>query len=236
LGGKNLTKETKIDWELADKIYAREEDKILENMTKEMQNIAQDCSKRGVANSSISRSIMHRAHHKGEEGTRNTSRFIGLETKEDTKPNLVKLFIYSYSHKDENMRDSLETHLALLKRQGLITSWHDRRITAGEEWADQIDKHLEEADIILLLVSADFLASYYCYDIEMKRALERHELCEVRVIPIIILQADWHEAPFAKLQVLTKDAKPVNSWDDADEVWLDVAQGIRRVVEQLRGT
>src|SRR3954447_7241910 len=85
----------------------------------------------------------------------------------------ISLF-YSYSHKDEALRDELETHLSLLRRQGVISGWHDRRIAAGTEWAGQIDRHLEAADVILLLVSAGFLASDYCYDIEMRRALERH--------------------------------------------------------------
>ena len=93
---------------------------------------------------------------------------------------------YSYSHKDEALRDELEKHLALLKRQGLITNWHDRRIGAGDEWRDQIDAHARSAQIILLLISADFLASDYCYDVEMKLALERHAAHEAVVIPIIL--------------------------------------------------
>ncbi|WP_445628750.1 toll/interleukin-1 receptor domain-containing protein [Nostoc sp. DSM 114167] len=82
---------------------------------------------------------------------------------------------FSYSHRDETLRDELEIHLAMLKKQGFIETWHDRRITAGEEFDKAISKNLEEADIILLLVSSDFLASNYCYDIEMQRAMEKHE-------------------------------------------------------------
>ncbi len=81
---------------------------------------------------------------------------------------------YSYAHADEALRQHLETHLSLLRRQGLISEWHDRQILAGDEWARDIDQHLETASIILLLISPDFLASNYCYDIEMERALERH--------------------------------------------------------------
>ncbi|WP_437962115.1 toll/interleukin-1 receptor domain-containing protein [Sorangium sp. So ce119] len=145
----------------------------------------------------------------------------------------IRLF-FSYSHKDEALRDELETHLALLKREGLLQSWHDRRIAAGDEWAGQIDRNLDEADVILLLVSADFLASDYRFDTEMKRALERHDAGQARVIPVVLRKSDWHSAPFARLQALPKEARPVTLWRDRDEAWTDVALGIRRAVEALR--
>lgn len=141
---------------------------------------------------------------------------------------------YSYSHQDENLRNELVKHLSSLKRQGIVSDWHDRMIEAGDEWRRQIDSHLETAEIILLLVSADFLASDYCYEIEMKRALERHEKGEARVIPIILRRVDWTSAPFAKLQALPKDAKPVTSWADRDEAFENIAKSIRRVVESLQ--
>ncbi|AUB39857.1 GTPase SAR1 family domain [Nostoc flagelliforme CCNUN1] len=146
--------------------------------------------------------------------------------------NAVKVF-FSYSHKDEALRDELATHLSMMKRQGVIEAWHDREITAGSEWANAIDDNLELADIILLLVSANFLASDYCYDKEMARAMERHETREARVIPIILKPSDWNGAPFGKLQALPKNAKPVTTWPDQDEAFLNVAQGIRRVVEEM---
>jgi hypothetical protein len=108
----------------------------------------------------------------------------------------------------------LEVHLKLLKRQDIIQDWHDRDISAGTEWARQISTQLETADIILLLISPDFIASDYCWDIELKRAMERHEAGEARVIPIILRQTDWAGAPFGKLQALPKDAKPVTLWPD----------------------
>jgi hypothetical protein len=89
---------------------------------------------------------------------------------------------YSYSHKDETLRKKLETHLSILKRRGVIWGWHDRCITAGTAWAEAIDEHLNTADIILLLVSADFLASDYCYEKAMARAMKRHELREAQVV------------------------------------------------------
>ena len=132
------------------------------------------------------------------------------------------------------MRDALEPHLTLPMRQGFIASWHDRRIIAGQEWKGQIDRHLDEADIILLLVSADFLASDYCYEDEMQRALVRHQSGQACVIPVIIRSVDWSGAPFAELQALPKDAKAVTSWKNRAEAWTDVALGIRHAAEELR--
>lgn len=143
----------------------------------------------------------------------------------------VEVFI-SYSHTDEKLRDQLLIHLALLARQGIITSWHDRRITAGDEWSSEIDKHLDTAQVILFLVSADFLASDYCYGVEVKRAMERHEAGEARVIPIILRASNWGGAPFAKLQALPKDARPVTAYADRDKAFMEVAKGIKSVVEQ----
>lgn len=132
------------------------------------------------------------------------------------------------------LRNELGKHLSLLERQGVITAWHDRDIAAGSDWADQIDQHLETAKVILLLISADFLASNYCYDIELSRAIERHELGEACVIPILLRDVDWGGAPFSKLQALPKNAEPVMNWANRDQAFADVTKGIRRAVEQLK--
>ncbi len=124
----------------------------------------------------------------------------------------------------------------MLRRRGIISDWHDRRIGAGSEWKDQIDRNLELAHVILLLISADFLASDYCYDIEMKRAMERHKTKDARVIPVILRPCDWRDAPFGELQAVPKDARPVTAWSNEDEAWLDVAQGIRSACEELKQT
>jgi hypothetical protein len=144
----------------------------------------------------------------------------------------ISLF-YSYSHKDEALRRKLETHLSLLQNEGVISGWHDRRIAAGEEWDGVISKNLNEAGVILLLVSADFLASRYCRDVEVARAMERHAAGTARVIPVILRSVDWHTAPFAKLQALPRDGKPVTSWKNRDEAFTDVARGIRETVKSL---
>ena len=140
---------------------------------------------------------------------------------------------FSYSHADEALRDQLETQLAMLKRQGVIETWHDRRIGAGEEWAAAIDHHVESDAIILLLVSPDFLASDYCYDIEMRRAMERHEAGEAVVIPVILRACDWFGAPFGKLQAVPKEGKPVTLMPDRDSALLEVAQAIRGAAERV---
>ncbi|GHO91007.1 hypothetical protein KSF_010550 [Reticulibacter mediterranei] len=146
----------------------------------------------------------------------------------------MKLF-YSYAHEDEALRNELEKHLKLLQRQGYITQWHDRQIPPGNLWAEEIDAHLKVARIILLLVSPDFIASDYCYGIEMQEALKRHVANEARVIPIIVRSCDWESAPFGKLQALPKDAKPVKKWSDQDEAFTDIAKGLRKVVGDLAG-
>ncbi|MBD2560091.1 MULTISPECIES: SUMF1/EgtB/PvdO family nonheme iron enzyme [Nostoc] len=144
----------------------------------------------------------------------------------------VRVFI-SYSHKDEHLRDSLATHLSNLQWQGIISSWYDRQLTAGTEWDDKIKTELESADIILLLISPDFIASKYCRDIEIPMALQRHESKQAYVVPVILRPFDWFDAPFAKLQAFPKDAKAVTSWENRDEAFVTVTQGIRTAAKQM---
>ena len=143
---------------------------------------------------------------------------------------------YSYAHADEDLRDELQKHLALLKRDGVIDGWHDREIEAGTDWDGEISKHLEAADVVLFLVSADFLASDYCWEVEVARAMARHKGGEARVIPVILRPCNWTRAPFATIQAVPKDAKPVTRWDDQDEAFLNVAQAIERAAESIRTT
>ena len=142
---------------------------------------------------------------------------------------------FSYSHKDEELRDELEKHLSILKYRGLITAWYDRKIGAGEEWKGELDGHLNSAQIILLLISSDFLASMYCYDIEMRRAMERHNSGEARVIPIILRHAYWKGSPFSMLQALPTNAEPVKdgNWRSIDAAFKDVAEGLEKVINDF---
>lgn len=143
----------------------------------------------------------------------------------------ISLF-YSYAHKDEHLRNELEKHLHLLSREGLISPWSDRKILPGEQWAKEIDANMEAASVILLLVSPDFLASDYCYEIEMQHALERHKRGEARIIPIILRPCDWQHAPFAYLQCLPRGGQAVTKWSNQDEAFLDITQGLRRIIER----
>jgi len=149
--------------------------------------------------------------------------------------NPLRIFC-SYSHKDEELRQRLEISLAPLVQLQLIDFWHDRKISAGREWHSEIDTNLTEADIILLLVSPDFLASRYVYDIELKTALERHARSEARVVPILMRPALWDIAPFAKLQALPANGTPLTRWPDSDEAWEDIARGILRLASELRSS
>jgi hypothetical protein len=142
---------------------------------------------------------------------------------------------YSYAHEDERLLVRLREHLAPLRRQNLIDDWHDRDINAGRDWEEEIDAHLEAADIILLLVSASFIASDYCYGREMERALEKHRSGAARVIPVILRSVVWTDSPIGRLQALPTDARPVTDRRDRDRAWSDVARGISKVVQELLG-
>ncbi|MEA3212600.1 MAG: internalin [Chthoniobacter sp.] len=142
----------------------------------------------------------------------------------------VRIFI-SYSHKDENLRAELETHLKLLQRENKIATWTDRRILGGGRWAKEISRNLELADMILLLVSSDFVASDYCYDNEMKRAIARGNANNVTLIPIIVRACDWKSAPFGSFQGFPENGRAVTLWEDRDNAWTDVVLGIRRAID-----
>jgi hypothetical protein len=164
----------------------------------------------------------------------NTQRYFpGISTPSLASRKPISIFC-SYSHKDEAMLNQLQMQLAGLVRQGVINLWHDRNINASTEWKSAIDQHLNTAQIILLLVSPDFVASKYCYSIEMKRAMERHERGEAYVIPIILRSTLWQDAPFGKLQALPADAVPVTSrkWHTQEEAFYNIAEGIRIIVEE----
>jgi tetratricopeptide (TPR) repeat protein len=150
-------------------------------------------------------------------------------------PQPVEVF-FSYSHKDEKLLGKLRDHLSNLKRLGVIADWYDRKIGAGKEWENAIDEHLDSASVILLLISSNFMASDYCNDIEVRRAMERHEAGEARVIPVLLRPCDWDGAPFSKLNALPTGARAVTDWADRDKAFTDVAKGIRAAVEELRSS
>ncbi len=146
--------------------------------------------------------------------------------------NRIEIFI-SYSHDDEALLKNLEKHLVGLKRAGLITVWHGRNISAGVPWEEEIDKYLSNAQIVLLLVSANFIASDYCYGVEFQRAMERHEQQTARVIAIILSPCRWRDTPLSKLQVLPKGATPVTQWTDTEQAFVSITDDIAEVVKEL---
>jgi Trypsin-like peptidase domain/TIR domain len=159
-------------------------------------------------------------------------RKLGLDSATDA----IEVF-FSYHPKDKNQRDDLETQLAIMKRQKLITSWYDQDITAGKANTQEVTDHLNAADIILLLISADFLASESLYQNEVERAMERCTKEGTRVIPVLLRSVEgWEEMEFGKLQPLPRDRRPVNQWKDKDDAFAHIAKEIRRVVQELRST
>lgn len=142
---------------------------------------------------------------------------------------MERLFI-SYSHKDDALRAELDKHLALLRREGAIELWSDHRILPGSEFDKEISKALEAAEIILLLVSADFLASDYCFGIEMRRALERHNSGDAVVVPIILRACDWQHSPFKHLNALPTGGSEIAKWASPDDAFLNVVQGLRKLL------
>lgn len=145
---------------------------------------------------------------------------------------MTNLF-FSYSYRDETLRDELEIHLAALKRRGVLETWHDRRIIAGNDISNEISEHLEAADIILLLVSPYFIASEYCYGVEMNRAMQRHEDAISQVIPVILHPSDWQDLPFGKLLATPTDGKPVSKFPNQHDAFLEVTKAIRAAAEGL---
>ena len=163
------------------------------------------------------------------------SQLAELQGEQPTKPKArggpCSVYIIYY-HKDESLRTMLGNHLSILQRIGVIDLWHDRKISAGQGWAGQISENLEEADIILCLVSAGFLASPYCSDIELRRALERHDAGDACVIPVILRPSDWTNTALGRLQALPAEGKPVTDWSNRDKAFLSIALGIREVAEE----
>ena len=146
----------------------------------------------------------------------------------------LSVFI-SYAHEDEELLIELQKHLGPLRRSGLITTWYDRQIVPGTEWSQEVDRHLNAAALILLLISSDFLDSDYCYSNEMQHALGRHKKGDAVVIPILLRPVAWDDrAPFANLACLPHGGKTVTEWPNRDAAFRDIAQGIRQAIEQLR--
>lgn len=145
---------------------------------------------------------------------------------------------FAYSREDSILRERLDKHLSGLKRKNYINTLYDGKIDAGKEWEKEIDTNLSKADIILLLISADFIASDYCYDVEMTKAISRHEKGDAVIIPIILNPCDWSDLPFSKIQGLPQNGKPITSthWENYEIALDEVARSIKEIVENLLTT
>ncbi len=144
----------------------------------------------------------------------------------------IKVF-YCYAHEDDALREQLAKHLSPLRRLRYITGWYDRDIQAGIDWERESEAHLDTANIILLLISADFFASDYHYNVEMQQALAKHKAGTAHVLPILLRPARWKETPISELSALPTNEKPVTQWANQDEAWLNVVEGIREVIGKL---
>ena len=144
---------------------------------------------------------------------------------------LVNVFI-SYSPEDQDLQEELDLHLAHLKRQGKIQAWHRGKVEAGAEWDAAIKNQLETAQIILLLISSHFIASDYCYDQQLQRALQRHNEGTARVIPIILKPTDWQNSAFSHLSELSTDGRAITLWENRDEAFVNVVAGIRDTIDR----
>lgn len=145
----------------------------------------------------------------------------------------IKIF-YSYSHADEDLKNELDKHLAMLKRNELIDVWNDRALVAGQDWDESIKRELLAADIIISLISADFLSSNYIWDVELKEAMRRNEAKEAVLVSVILRPCEWKDAPFAKWQLLPRNALPVVKWPDIDSAFVNVVKGLKQVIDLVK--
>jgi DNA-binding response OmpR family regulator len=184
----------------------------------------------------LARDVIEKVRARLRPGKRQLVRPAKAKTASEVPTTRALKVFFCYSHHDERMCDRLDAQLSTLRRMGIIHSWHDKKIMAGSEWEEAIDQYLTSADLILLLISPDFINSDYCYRKEMGTALKRHSRGEARVIPVILRPADWESTPFSKLQVVPKDGKPISLWRNRDDGYLNAALAIRSVAEELSAT
>ena len=144
----------------------------------------------------------------------------------------VKVFL-SYTHVDEEFKNKLDVHFAPLKRNNKVETWNDRKLVPGTLFDTEIKKHLCEDDVIILLISADFINSDYCYEIEMKKAFERMQNNDAIVIPIILRPCLWQETPLADIQVLPKDGTPISKYEDSDDAYYEIVKSINNRIEEF---
>lgn len=144
-----------------------------------------------------------------------------------------RIFV-SYCHADRLLKEELLKHLEPVRRLGLIDTWTDLEILPGEDWDRTISANLEMAEIVLLLISIDFINSKYCYDVEMQQAIAKHRNKQCQIIPVILRPCMWKHTPFAQFQALPTEAKAVVTWKDQDEALTDIAEGVLRIAREIK--
>jgi hypothetical protein len=145
----------------------------------------------------------------------------------------AKLFV-AYSHLDARFRLELEQQLKLLSRKRQISWWSEHQLVPGDERLDAISAALDEADVILMLVSIHFLANEFCWSDLLERAIKRHEERQALVIPVHVRPCPWEETPVARLQGVPREAKAISSWADKHAAWTEVARGIQQALDSYR--
>lgn len=145
----------------------------------------------------------------------------------------VRLFIF-YARRDKSFKNELVTHLAGMRRKGIIADWNDRQILPGQDWDQEIKARLENSQIVLFLISSDFLNSDYIHDVEIARIMEKHEKGKVTIVPVVIRPCDFSILEISQFQALPlatgEGLKPVSRWDNRDEAWLNVVNGLKRII------
>ena len=144
----------------------------------------------------------------------------------------LKVF-FSYSHKDAKLLDKLDGHMSGLRMAQVVDTWTDGMIRAGDDWRKEIMELATTADVILLLISSDFLKSDFCQSIELKRALERHETDPTLIIPILLRPCDIKGTVVEKFQCIPKGAKPVTEWSNRDRAFVDIVERIRTALSEF---
>lgn len=150
-------------------------------------------------------------------------------------PKPVRVFI-AYSDKDEEIYKELKTYLERFKFKEEIDSWYGRRVT-GEEWDETIHPELEKSAVLLMLISPDFLVNKYCYEDEVKKAVELHNAGRTQLVPLLVRKTDLEGTSFEKLKALPSNGNPIESreWKDKkEEAFFDIARGIDKILKKIK--
>jgi len=161
-----------------------------------------------------------------------TAEDYSIEVPNKKKSSTIKIF-FSYSHKDETYKEELDTHFTALKRSQKIKTWNNCEILAGQTWSDEIERELSEANIILLLISADFIASDYISEVVIQKSLQMENIGKARVIPIFCRPCDLEGMPFTQLEGLPNNKKPISDFENKDKAYLEIVEGIKKVIDDL---